>query len=380
MDATIETLDYINATEAQLVSLQPSDLETACELSQRIPDPGKRWSVYLNALALFGFRQWLQGRSLTFQLQDEHCIITEPAIVDGISAVCKLSTNQFKICIIALEPDENNTVPIPKSVFDRTDLRAHCYIFISVYEEQEAIGLHGYLFHDAISDSPNSEQDFYNIPNDRLSTNFDHLLLHLTCLEPTPILRPVPASLPLRQWLIEPILNTGRWFNEQIGTAIGNIENAVTEFTWQLTQPLTFASALRESSPNDPISIILSDLTNKGVEISTEGRSAIRLINLGELNLQLHAIVSPVPSETESVEDWSLVLVLKCSDDQPLPYGVQLEVYESYSNQLVEQVISSEQSPRPFIDIIATQEEALIIIITLVDGTTIALPPMTFQP
>jgi len=380
MDATIETLDYVNAVEAQLVSLQSTDLERACELSQRIPDPGKRWSVYLNALALFGFRQWLQGRSLTFQLQDEHCIITEPTIVDGISAVCKLTTNQFKICLIALEPDQTDTVPIPKSVLDRIDLRAHCYIFISIYEEQEAIGLRGYIFHDAIPNSLDSEQDFYSIPNDRLTTNFDHLLLHFSCLEPTPILGSVPISLPLRQWLIEPVLNTGRWFQTQIGTAIDNIDNAVSELSWQLTSSMNFASALRESSPSDSMPIILADLIRQGIEISAEGRSATRSIALGEFDLQLYAIVSPVPLETESTEEWSLLLILKRSDDQPLPHGIQLEVYESCSNQVVQQVVSSDRSGYLFTDIIATQDETLIVTLSLADGTAIALSPMTFKP
>ena len=376
MDA-IETLDYLDAVDSELVPINITDLETACELSQRISEPGKQWSVYLNALALFGFRQWLEGRSPTFRFQDEHCIITEPTIVDGISAVCKLTANQFKICLIALESDPSDTVPIPKSVFDRSDLRAHYYIFISIYEEQEAIRLRGYLFHDAIPNSPDSEQDFYSIPTDRLATNFDHLLLHLTCLEPTPIARLSPANLPIKQWLIEPAINTGRWFQRQIGTAI---DNAVEAINWQLTSSMSFASALRESSSDDSISVILNDLIRQGVEISPESRSATRAITLGEYDLQLHAIVSPVPSEVISIDDWSLLLILKRSDQQPLPYGIQLEVYESCSNQVVQQVVASDRSGYLFIDIIATQEEALIITIALADGTTIALPTITFQP
>ena len=377
MDTAIETLDYLDATDAELVPINITDLETARELSQRISEPGKQWPVYLNALALFGFRQWLQGRSLTFQLQDEHCIIIEPTIVDDISAVCKLTANQFKICLIALESDPTDTVPMPKSVFDRIDLRAHCYIFISIYEEQEAIGLRGYIFHDVIPDSLDSEQDFYSIPTDRLTTNFDHLLLHLTCLAPTPIARLSPTNLPIKQWLIEPAINTGRWFQRQIGTAI---DNAVDAINWQLMPSMTFASALRKSPPSDSISAILDDLVRQGIEISPEGRSAIREIILGEYNLQLHAIVSPVPSEIVSVDDWSLLLILKRGDQQPFPYGIQLEVYESCSNQVVQQVVASDRSGYLFIDIIATQEEALIITIALADGTTIALPTITFQP
>ena len=376
MDTTIETLDYLDAADSELVLINATDLETACILSQRILEPGKQWPVYLNALALFGFRQWLKGRSLTFQFQDEHCIITEPTIVDGISAVCKLTANQFKICLIALESDPSDTVPIPKSVFDRSDLRAHCYIFISIYEEQESIGLRGYIFHDTIPNSLDSEQDFYSIPTDRLATNFDHLLLHLTCLEPTRIPRLSPTNLPIKQWLIEPAINTRRWFQKQIGDAI---DNAVEAINWQLTPSMTFASALRESSPNDSISMILNDVIRQGAEVSPESRSATRAITLGEYSLQLHAIVSPVPSEIASVDDWSLLLILKQSDQQPLPYGIQLEVYESCSNQVVQRVVSSDRSGYLFTDIIATQEEALIITIALADRTAIVLSPITFQ-
>jgi len=124
----------------------------------------------------------------------------------------------------------------------------------------------------------------------------------------------------------------------------------------------------------------LADLIRQGIEISAEGRSATRSIALGEFDLQLYAIVSPVSLETESTEEWSLLLILKRSDDQPLPHGIQLEVYESCSNQVVQQVVSSDRSGYLFTDIIATQDETLIVTLSLADGTAIALSPMTFKP
>ena len=385
IDSTIEFLSHSDNPNEEVVPLTPDDIETARSLSHRIQDSGKQWSVYLNALALSGVRQWLQGRSISFRLHDEQSVIIEPAIDDGVSAVCGLIANHFRITLIAIEADETNTVPIPKTVFDRANLKSHFYLFITIYEEQGAIGLRGYISHDQIPTILTTHKDYYELPNDRLTTDFNLLLLHLTCLEPTPIQSPQLSPTPIRQLLTQPLLNTGRWFQTQFQ---GAIETVTEELTWHLMPQMTFASALRElPSPEDwsradldYLMPILRDLVTQGVQLVPDARAAVRRLNLGDLDLQLYAIVSPLINSSEPIEEWSLLLILKRSDHQLLGNGIQLKVHTSCSTEVVQQVTASDLTGYLFTEIIATLDESLSITIALPDGTTLTLPPMQFQP
>ena len=385
IDSTIEFLSSSDNPNEEIVPLTPDDIETARSLSQRTSNPGKQWSVYLNALALSGIRQWLKTRSISFRLHDKQSVIIEPAITDGISAVCGLTANHFRISLIAIEPDDNPIVPIPKTVFDRVDLKSHLYLFISIYEEQEAIGLRGYITHAQIPTTLTSQQDYYAIPTDRLTTDFNLLLLHLTCLEPTLIQSPAQSPTSVRQLLTPPLLNTGRWFQTQIQSAIDTVTE---ELAWQLMPPMSFASALRElptaqdweQADLDYLVPILRDLAMQGVQLVPEARAAVRRLNLGDLDLQLYAIVSPLINTLESIDEWSLLLILKRNDHQPLGHGIQLEVHTSCSTEVVQQVISSGLTGYLFTEIIATLDESLSITIALPDDTTLTLPPMQFRP
>ena len=374
----------------EIIALEAEDMETAQLLGQRTQAAGKRWPVYLSALALAGLRQWLQTRSLSFRLQDANSVIIEPAIEDGVSAVCRLVANQFRLTIIAIEPDDSSTVPIPKIVFDRVDLKSHFYLFITIYEETEAIGLCGYISHDQIPQVLASDQDYYELSRDRLTLDFNHLLLHLTCLEPTPIAvpqtSPQAALPPIRQMLTQPILNTARWFQAQIQETI----DAVTEeLAWQLLPPLSVASALRElPSPEDWIGVeiealklILQDIVRQGVQVVPEDvRAVVRQLYLGSLALQMYVVISPLVNAQDAIDEWSLLLILKRSDQQPLGDGIQLLVHSSCSTEVVQQVTSSDLTGYLFTQIIAELQESLSITIADSSGTSLVLPLMQFEP
>ena len=397
IDSTLEFLSYSDNPNEEIIPLTSDDLETARSLSQRTSDPSKQWSVYLNALALSGIRQWLKTRSISFRLHDEQSVIIEPAIADGIGSVCGLVANRFRISLIAIEPGDDPIVPIPKTVFDRAHLKSHLYLFISIYEEQEAIGLRGYITHDQLPTTLSTIQDYYAIPTDRLTTDFNLLLLHLTCLEPTPLQfsqQSVRQSFtPIRQLLTQPLLNTSRWFQTHIQDAIQQsrrfaIETVTEELAWQLMPPMTFASALRELPTEqdwnradlDYLIPILRDLVTQGVQLTPDARAAVRRINLSNLEFQLCAIVSPLILTDESIEEWSLLLILKRSDHQPLGHGIQLEVHTSCSTEVVQQVMSSDLTGYLFTEIIATLDESLSITIAHPDGTMLTLPPMQYLP
>ncbi|MEB3293940.1 MAG: DUF1822 family protein [Synechococcales bacterium] len=384
--------DFFNDSDTlaeEIVPLAPDDFETAQLVSQRTSELGKQWSVYLSALALSGFRRWLQTRSLSFQVQDANSMIIEPAVNDGVSAVCGLVANQFRITIIAIESNNSPTVPIPKTVFDRADLKSHFYLFITIYEEQEAVGLRGYLIHDQIPLMLTAYSDYYAFPADRLIPDFNQLLLHLTCLEPTAIALPQLAPPPIRQLLTQPILNTARWFQTQVQGAIAAIETATEELAWQLLPPLTFASALRElPTPEDwsraeidALRPILQDIVRQGVQlVPDEVRAVVRQLYLGSSALQMYVIISPLLNAQNTIAEWSLLLILKRSDQQPLGRGIQISVHSSCSTEVVQQVTSSDLTGYLFTQMIAELLESLSITIAdLEGGTSLSLPLMQFE-
>ncbi len=389
IDFTQDLFSDSNALAEEIVPLVPEDIEIAQFLAQRTQERGKRWPVYLNALALAGLRQWLQSRSLSFQVQDAHSVIIEPAIDDGISAVCGLVANHFRMTVIAIEPDDDPDVPIPRMVFDRVDLKSHFYLFITIYEEVEAIGLRGYIAHDQLPQSLPIYQDYYALPCDRLTPDFNQLLLHLTCLEPTAIAAPQAAPPPIRQLLTRPILNTASWFQTQVQGAIETIDAVTEELAWQLLPPLSVASALRElPTPEDwsrveieSLRSILQDIVRQGVQVVPEDvRAVVRQLYLGTLALQMYVVISPLVNVQGAIEEWSLLLILKRRDQQPLGHGIQLLVHTSCSSEVVQQVTSSDLTGYLFTQIIAELQESLSITIADPNGTSLVLPLMQFEP
>ncbi len=393
IDFTQDFFSDSNALAEEIVPVTPEDVETAQLLAQRTQLRGKRWSVYLNSLALAGLKHWLETRSLSFQIQDAHSVIIEPAIDDGISAVCGLVANHFRITVIAIEPDDYPTVPIPKTVFDRVNLKSHFYLFITIYEEVEAIGLRGYIAHDQIPQSLASYQDYYALSRDRLTPDFNQLLLHLTCLEPTPIAAPQTSlqatSPPIRQLLTQPILNTARWFQTQVQGAIETIDAVTEKLAWQLLPPLSVASALRELPTSEDWSrveieslrSILQDIVQQGVQVVPEDvRVVVRQLYLGTLALQMYVVISPLVNAQGAIEEWSLLLILKRRDQQPLGHGIQLLVHTSCFTEVVQQVTSSDLTGYLFTQIIAELQESLSITIADSTGTSLVLPLMQFEP
>ena len=50
----------------EAISLSPSQINLAVELSDKIKDESKQWQTYLNALSLSAFETWLESRGNSF--------------------------------------------------------------------------------------------------------------------------------------------------------------------------------------------------------------------------------------------------------------------------------------------------------------------------
>jgi hypothetical protein len=370
----------------EIVFLTPSQVEQALHLSQRIADSSKQWAVYLNGLALAGFRQWLTTRTINFSLDDTHCVILEPAIADGTSAVCHLQAKGFRLCLIATEPKQGD-FRVPQPVVNHSDFAAHFYLPITVYEEQSAIALQGFIQQDVLIQH-NATQTLigqtgttYQLPKQWLNPDLDSLLLYLNCLAPCTISLPQPSSPTLaqrvRQLLVQPVVNTAQWFQAEVQT----------QLDWIVIPTQTFASALRElptqadwrETQIEPLLDSLRQPVSQGMPIAANARAAYRCFSLTGVELQLYAIVSLLESFNAEAE-WSLLLVLKHQTNQPLPDGLTLEVRDLQMMQIVQCLRASNAAGCLFTEVIGALTEQFLVTIALDTGVAVTLPTLQFQP
>jgi hypothetical protein len=396
-----DSLNYLPdyaADPSEIVALNPAQIAAAIALSQRIADPNKQWAVYLNALALAGFRQWLTSRTVSFSLDETHCVILEPTIADGTGAVCHLQANGFRLCLIAVEPEREADLLIPQAAVDRPDLAAHFYLPITVYEEQGAVGFPGFIRQDNLTQQRviqglTHQGDNYQLPHHWLEPDLDPLLLYLSCLDRQAITLP-PSTVPtltqrIHQLLVQPVLNTAQWFQTEWQA---QVESLVETFDWAVIPPRTFASALRELPTNadwtdTQTETLLDDLRqplSQGIAIAANARAACRSFSLNGSELQLYAIVSqlepPDPEPPDPEPEWSLLLILKQQTDQPLPNDLRLEVRELAMMQMVQQVRSTSGVGYLFTEAIGNLTEQFLITIALANGIAVTLPPLQFHP
>lgn len=378
----------------ETIFLTSSQVNEALELSQRMTEPGHRWAIYLNALALIGFRQWLNTRTTPFQLDEADALILAPAIADGVSAVCQLRAGQFRLCLIAT-PAASHNIQMPQLVLQQPDLMAHFYLPITVYEEQAAIALPGFLRCDRLQQqqvrhpfTPNPDHT-YSLPHQWLEPDLDHLLLYLSSLDPAimplpqPIRqpRPQPLSQRIHQIFVQPVVNTAQWFQAEVQHQVAA---TVQHCRWLTLPPAALASAMREL-PSYPawrelqpqILPQLATLPASGAT-ATQGNAYCQL-QLGGMEFHLQAIVTLVEAP-ETEPEWSLLLILRQPTDQPLPEGLSLEVHDWQTLQLVQRLQVSASAGCLFTEVIGAVTEQFVVTIALANGLSMTLPTLQFHP
>ncbi|MEB3278629.1 MAG: DUF1822 family protein [Lyngbya sp.] len=187
------------------ISLSNQQIDRAIELSDPFQDESKKWYTYLNALALFGFENWLEERGDNFTVNSENCSIFHPEIANTIEAVCNLHVNQFKVCLITVGSLFDEVVTIPQAVLDLPEYAAHFYVLVEVQEELETVVVSGFISYEnliAAKVNANLEPDedwTYQVPVEWFEQETDELLLYFRCLETAAI--PLP-EIPTRQTLL----------------------------------------------------------------------------------------------------------------------------------------------------------------------------------
>ncbi len=379
---TIEPMNSLpnyEPTGAEVVPLESHQIEHAIAVSRRVSNPENRWQVYLSALALAGFEQWLKTRTTEITLNSSQCRILE-ANSDAPTAVCHIQANGLKLCLIAVPSFPDSVVVIPDAVIDSPNLTAQFYIPIAIYEETEQVSIQGFLRYDELIQHRNvqsiqhCENGTYSIPSNWFDSDLDQLLLYLSCLDSTAI--PLPAdlapTLPLRQLFVQPIIDVGQWIQQQADEALD----------WIMLPPLNLSLAVRGTltnlsghlnQPTEEFASILTALVRGGMPLPENSKTAYQDLQLGDRALRLYATAASLESE-----EWSLLLVLRSQNNQPLQ-GISMQVTDGIS--VIINQTSNESVNADFLygTAIGNYDEQFILTIALADGTSLTLPPFAFQ-
>ncbi|WNZ24755.1 DUF1822 family protein [Leptolyngbya sp. NK1-12] len=200
-DDSIHTaeFDLFQALPMQTVPIEPEQIEQAIVASDRVVTESRQWKTYLNALALYGFQQWLNQQANELSIDHQQSSIWQPVYANVIEAVCNVRVGHFKLCLVTTRELEA-TIQLPRAVMDLPEFTAHFYVAVRILEEQEQAQIWGYLRYDQwiqyqrtqpLMASPSWT---YAIPLDWFDRDLTRLLLHLRCLEPTavPLSEPPP--------------------------------------------------------------------------------------------------------------------------------------------------------------------------------------------
>lgn len=171
------------------------------------------------------------------------------------------------------------------------------------------------------------------------------------------------------QLLTQPALNAGRWL-------LGELDELARELSWVLLPSVAPATSMR--SPVEEFVAIVSQLRQTDVEVPPEARGAYRDLRLAGMPLRLYAVTWPLLSD--SIPEWTLLLVLGATPGSNLPVGLQLRVSDQ-TGILVEQQLDAQQRNSYFYTrVVGFWDEKFIVTVSLPSGIEQTLPPFSFNP
>jgi len=431
------TNDFVEfESELEIIVLEPEQPQQALEISQFLRNESRRWHLYLQALALLAFEEWLQKREPNIFINKEQSSVFQLSHANLIDAVCHLSVGEFKVCLIPTISFTDEEVTVPRAVLDLPEFTAHFYVVIGIEEDLEIAAIRGFLRYDQLVNYQSElqpEVDWnYHLPLAWFNREPNELLLYLQCLAPTaiplpeipthrqaslrrmqtPLLNLLPQlhSRPLWQvltweqatavltspellnWLYNvqiqdeklPILHSHLSDLLQILTQQAvNVRNwlqnqmdeVVQTLAWQVLPTASAFRTMMRQSPAQELEDILTDIKrNNQIEIPDFAGRAYRDVLLQNL-LRLYAVTWSLP---DTDNGWRLLLILKAIPEEQPPFGLRLRV----SDQM-EILVEEELQPHRYHDYIFTQvegsyEDKFLATIVSVTGEVETLPPFEF--
>ncbi|MFB2897071.1 DUF1822 family protein [Aerosakkonemataceae cyanobacterium BLCC-F50] len=435
------SLDFTTVpTEA--IALLPEQIESAVKISSAIQNIDQQWLIYLNSLALFGFVEWVNECAPELSINQAKCSILNPTIANLIPGVCNLEVGDFKVCLVAQGSLDDREISLPRAAIELPEFIPHFYVIVDVKEEYEQAIVKGFIRYDKLTEliaelnlQPNLDWT-YSIPSAGIENQAERLILYLRCLTATAISLPeIPGDrlenlasiqaeissllnslespdIPLwevlnweqlasiltlevaaieeteteeesaltnldslLQILTRPALNVGLWLQDKMDELAENL-------SWILMPAFaTSPAALR--STTEEFEVIVSDLSNFGIEIPSHARGAYQKIKLSDRQFNLYAVTWPFLAEN-NVPEWMLLLILGAHYGTTLLTGLKLRVSDSTGLLVQRKVGPNSPDNYLYIQIAGAWDERFLVTVSLRDRETgqkvsLTLPPFTFR-
>lgn len=410
---------FLNETRTDLL---PEHFQQAARLSKSIHLSQQRWQVYLCALAVLGFEQWLKERAPDLRFQQRSASIWQPAYANLIAAACNIQVGSFKLCLVTANSftDEHS---VPFAVFDIPDYAAHFYVLMHVEEEEQQVAVSGFMNYEQYQRYQAAarlqvNQDWtYTLPQTWFDSDSEALLLNLRCLDANAIQLPATptahdAIAPLRQklttiqsqlktqypwqlltvkqgttllsnpdlvnWVYvktqnfaslpaQPLLNVGYWLRNQIDTV-------AQELGWMLMPSLAM-SELR--SFQEDFGRIRAGLEQQGVHIPPAARGAYCDLECEQGSLRLYAVTWML-AETSENPEWMLLIALGSQPQVQMPNTLKLEVRDE-TQQLFGQSLEDTSVGILYAQVIGNLGEQFWVTVTANNEAVFEIPPFGLE-
>ena len=418
-----DLLDWHSLNETR-TELLPEHFQVAARLSKSIHLPQQRWQVYLCALGVLGFEQWLKERASDLHLQQRSASIWQPALANLFAAACNVQVGDFKLCLVT-SSNLTEEQSIPFAVFDIPDFAAHFYVLMQVEEEEQQVSVSGFMTYEQYHKYKESERlqvdsDWtYTLPSKEFNPDPDALLLNLRCLEADAIRLPAPlpavennTTIALRQKLVklqsqlstehpsqfltvkegttllsnpelvnwvykpelrvtslpaQPLIDVGYWLRNQL-------DAVAQELGWMLMPPLPALSQMRRMRGN--FDNIRELLDRQGIQIPPEARGAYRDLEYERGGFRLYAI-GWVLSEASEPE-WMLLIALGSQPQAQMPRTLRLEVRDE-TQPLFSESLSDTNEGILYAQVIGNLGERFWVTATADDEAVFEIPPFGLE-
>lgn len=327
-------LDQISVDPAHhsIIDIPEEGIKQAVNLSQSIVDPDTRWQSYLSLLAFSGFIKWVEddvpetGLSLTCDTRQARLLL--PTYPEQPAAISQILLNQsFCLCLIATMGTLDEDLELPQAIVDDPKQVAHFYVNVQVDTESNVATITGFLRYDQLQRDRQAHNlqpinGSYSIPFDRFERRIDRLLLLAHNLNPTAITLPqtalVPSLIPIKQQLLQPVINTAQWIQRQLNQ-IANQTADTLDSLLLLPQDFTpqLASSFRGRSPrsipdettNENLSEMLQVVAQQGYSIPIDIRASYQELALEGHPIQMTIVSWLIPNVETTEPEWSLLLI-----------------------------------------------------------------------
>lgn len=193
MDALVYSRYWRCKLSPKFIWLEPEHFEEAKNISAHNLNEAHQWKIYLNALALLGFEQWVSEKTRSININRDNCSIFHPESANVTDVVSNFKLGDFNLGLIILDNLIDDFITLPQEVINSPKLAAHFYVLLELLEEEGKLNIHGFFRHDQIikycqsMSFKNQADGRYLLPLTCLDHELNNLLLSVRFLEATAI-------------------------------------------------------------------------------------------------------------------------------------------------------------------------------------------------